>query len=137
MGAVVHAVWGQGWATAFRKQRAGVCRQARGRQGGRAPVPVGVLASAVRGSERPWRGPGKARSLGFPGAGPSLARGAPAQQLVRQPCCGSSHLALDLGLRPVGRGEDVVRAAWHGACLSPQAPAVRSSALPSGQHRAS
>lgn len=63
-------------------------------------MPVGVLASAVRGSERPWRGPGKARSLGFPGAGPSLARGAPAQQLVRQPCCGSSHLALDLGLRP-------------------------------------
>lgn len=72
-----------------------------GHQAGRAPVPVGVLASAVRGSERPWHGPGKARSLGFPGAGPSLARGGPpAQQLVWQPCCGSSHLALDLGLRP-------------------------------------
>lgn len=90
-------------------------------------MPVGVLASAVRGSERPWLGPGKARSLGFPGTGPSLARGAPAQPLVWQPCCGSSHLALDLGLRPVGRGEDVVRAARPGAVAQwlPQSPGSR------------
>lgn len=76
--------------------------------------------------------PGKARTLGFPGAGPAWP-GAPPSSSPGSPAV-APHLALDLGLRPVGRGENVVRAAWLGAAARcpPQRPFLWSSEAPSG-----
>ena len=112
-GAVVHAVWGWGWASAFGKQTARGWGHSGGpgrRQGGRAPVPVGVPAtSPCQGSGRPRHWLGKAQSFGFPGAGPSLAPEEPCS--AARPAVLLRVLSLGSGPGPeaCGEGEERTR----------------------------
>lgn len=121
---------GQGQASALesRPQGAGGVHAGQGAQAGRDQ---GLWMAP--GGPCPW--PGKAQSFRFPGPGPSWPCRAPLSSTSRaHRVC---HLALGLGLRPVGTGNDMVRSSPAGATpwcprLGPQASAVPPSPMPSG-----
>lgn len=126
-----------GRAVTFRKQTAGGWGRA-GRPGGRRAGTCpgagwGPRRQHPKGSGRLRRGPRKARSVVSRRPGASPAGRSSARWCVQQPGRGSSHLALGLGLGPVGREERAQSlAAWlEGvAGCAPQGPQVHSDLRP-------